>query len=144
MMIMSKTGELFIVATPIGNLGDISLRALDILKQVDLIAAEDTRHSSVLLKHYGIKTPVISFHEHNETKRIKLVLTKLSQGENIALISDAGTPLVSDPGSNLVQKIRQDGFRVVPIPGSCAAIAALSVSGLETNRFIFEGFLDRL
>ncbi|MBU0744921.1 MAG: 16S rRNA (cytidine(1402)-2'-O)-methyltransferase [Gammaproteobacteria bacterium] len=138
---MQKAGELFIVATPIGNLADITLRALEILKQVQLIAAEDTRHSSTLLKYYGINTPVVSLHDYNETKRSQFILKQLQQGKGVALITDAGTPLISDPGSHLVQTIRKSGLRVTPIPGACAAIAALSASGLPTNKFIFEGFL---
>jgi len=138
---MSNVGSLFIVATPIGNLSDITLRALETLKDVDLIAAEDTRHSSKLLQHYNIKTPIISLHDYNETKRSQFILQKLQQGKNIALITDAGTPLISDPGYHLVKTIQENGLRVIPIPGACAAITALSASGLATNKFIFEGFL---
>lgn len=139
---MSDFGSLFVVATPIGNLGDITLRALETLKQVDLIAAEDTRHSKKLLEHYGINTPLISLHNYNETKRCQLILTRLQQGKNLALITDAGTPLISDPGYQVVKLVRENGLRVIPIPGPCAAIAALSVSGLPTDRFIFIGFLS--
>lgn len=133
--------QLFIVATPIGNLSDITLRAIDTLKAVDYIAAEDTRHSKRLLSHFDIQTPCFSLHEHNENARIKKIITLLSQGKCIALISDAGTPLISDPGFTIVCSVREAGFSVVPIPGACAAIAALSVSGLSTARFVFEGFL---
>lgn len=138
---MVKAGDLFIVATPIGNLGDITLRALQTLKQVDLIAAEDTRHSSKLLNHYDIQTPIVSLHNYNETKRSQFILKQLQQGKNVALITDAGTPLISDPGYFLVKIIKENGLKVIPIPGACAAIVALSASGLATNKFIFEGFL---
>lgn len=138
---MSQTGSLYIVATPIGNLGDITHRAITILCEVDLIAAEDTRHSKGLLNHYHIHTPTISLHEHNEKQRLTLLLSKLAQGQQIALISDAGTPLISDPGYVLVNAVWQAGFRVIPIPGPCAAITALVASGLATDRFVFEGFL---
>jgi 16S rRNA (cytidine1402-2'-O)-methyltransferase len=136
-----NSGTLFLVATPIGNLGDITLRALETLKQVDLIAAEDTRHSSRLLQHFCIKTPLTSLHDYNEIKSSQFICTKLQQGKNIALISDAGTPLISDPGYHLVKTVRENNFQVVPIPGACAAIAALSAAGLPTDKFIFEGFL---
>lgn len=136
------TGTLYIVATPIGNLQDITLRALEILQHhVTLIAAEDTRHSHKLLQHYAITTPTISLHEHNEEKRSQILLQRLLQGENIALISDAGTPLISDPGYNLVNLVRKHNIKVVPIPGACAAITALCAAGLPTDRFAFEGFL---
>lgn len=141
---MSNTnGVLYIVATPIGNLADISLRALDVLKTVDVIAAEDTRNSKVLLNHYAINTSMTAYHEHNEDSKGKYLLEKLSAGESIALISDAGTPLINDPGYTLVEKVKQAGFAVVPIPGSCAIIAALSSAGIATDRFSFEGFLPR-
>lgn len=136
-----KAGTLYIVATPIGNLKDISLRALEILKFVDLIAAEDTRQSKKLLNHYGIQTPLMSLHEHNEEIRSKLILEKLQNNQNIALISDAGTPLISDPGYHLVEMAHAATITIVPIPGTCALIAALSASGLPTDRFVFEGFL---
>ncbi|MBN2689110.1 MAG: 16S rRNA (cytidine(1402)-2'-O)-methyltransferase [Gammaproteobacteria bacterium] len=139
--IVETQGVLYIVATPIGNLADISLRALEVLKEVDLIAAEDTRHSKLLLNNYSIKTKLTALHEHNERQQLKTVLTKLKHGENIALISDAGTPLISDPGFPLVQAVKDAGIKVVPIPGACAAIAALSAAGMPTDRFIFEGFL---
>jgi len=138
---LSKTGHLYIVATPIGNLKDITLRALETLKKVDLIAAEDTRHSKTLLQHYQIDTALISLHEHNEQQRIQELLLKLQAGQHIALISDAGTPLISDPGYQLVTQVRAAGLTVVPIPGPSALIAALSAAGLPTDRFCYEGFL---
>lgn len=134
-------GTLYIVATPIGNLSDISQRALDTFNQVDLIAAEDTRHSGLLLNHYGIKKPLFALHDHNEQQKAENLIEKLQQGTNIALISDAGTPLISDPGFHLVQACRQADIRVEPIPGCCAAITALSVAGIASYRFCFEGFL---
>ncbi|MDF1689585.1 MAG: 16S rRNA (cytidine(1402)-2'-O)-methyltransferase [Cycloclasticus sp.] len=136
-------GVLYIVATPIGNLADISLRGLEVLKTVELIAAEDTRNSKALLNHYSIQTPMTSYHEHNEESKSKFLLEKLKSGESIALISDAGTPLINDPGYSLVEKVKQAGFNVCPIPGACALIAALSASGIATDRFSFEGFLPR-
>lgn len=136
------TGVLYIVATPIGNLDDISLRAIATLKAVDLIAAEDTRHSKYLLNHLGIETPMISCHEHNENSRSELLLEKLTAGSNVALISDAGTPLISDPGYRLVLAAQQAGIRVSPIPGANSAIAALSAAGLPTENFYFCGFLS--
>jgi 16S rRNA (cytidine1402-2'-O)-methyltransferase len=132
---------LYIVATPIGNLNDISFRAVEILKSVDLIACEDTRHSQRLLKHFNIHTPLISYHEHNERESIDKLINVLKQKKSIALISDAGTPLISDPGYHLVKNALNENIKVVPIPGACAAIAALSVSGLASHNFIFEGFL---
>ena len=132
---------LYIVATPIGHLADISLRAIEILKKVDCIFAEDTRHAKKCLLHYQIKTPCLSLHEHNEKNRVALVKEKLSSGLSVALISDAGTPLISDPGYVLVRELKAEGYQVSPVPGACAAIAALSVSGLPTDRFLFEGFL---
>lgn len=134
-------GILYIVATPIGNLGDITQRALDTLSSVDLIAAEDTRHSGLLLSHYGIKKPFFALHDHNEQQKAVVLVEKLAKGENIALISDAGTPLISDPGFHLVRHCRQAGVKVVPIPGACAAITALCASGIASDRFCFEGFL---
>lgn len=134
-------GVLYIVATPIGNLEDMTFRAIDVLKKVSWIAAEDTRHSGSLLKHYSIKTPLFALHDHNERDRTEELLNRLKNGESIALISDAGTPLISDPGYFLVRETRAAGVKVIPIPGPCAAICALSVSGLATDRFVFEGFL---
>ncbi|MBX3725737.1 MAG: 16S rRNA (cytidine(1402)-2'-O)-methyltransferase [Xanthomonadales bacterium] len=134
-------GALFVVATPIGNLEDISARALDTLRQADLIAAEDTRGSRVLLDRYGIGTPMQSLHEHNEAAQCERLVERLRAGQRIALISDAGTPLVSDPGFRLVAAVRAAGLPVHPLPGACAAIAALSVAGLASDRFVFEGFL---
>lgn len=138
---MTNSGILYIVATPIGNLQDITQRALDVLAQVDLIAAEDTRHSGLLLSHYGIKKPFFALHDHNEQQKADLVVEKLQQGLNIALVSDAGTPLISDPGFHLVRKCRQAGIKVVPLPGPCAAITALCASGIASDSFCFEGFL---
>ncbi|OOF54785.1 16S rRNA (cytidine(1402)-2'-O)-methyltransferase [Rodentibacter genomosp. 2] len=135
------TGILYIVATPIGNLQDITQRALDIFSQVDLIAAEDTRHSGLLLSHYGIKKPFFALHDHNEQEKAHILVEKLKQGSNIALISDAGTPLISDPGFHLVRQCREAGIKVVPLPGACAAITALCASGIASDRFCFEGFL---
>src|SRR5437016_5190694 len=125
-------GTLYVVATPIGNMQDITLRAIEVLKQVDRIAAEDTRHSAPLLKHHSIIKPTLSMHEFNERERLKIILEHLQQGESIALISDAGTPLISDPGFHLVREAKAEGITVVPIPGPCAAIAALSAAGLPT------------
>ncbi len=136
------TGVLYIVATPIGNLDDISLRAIATLNAVDLIAAEDTRHSKYLLNHLGIETPMISCHEHNEKSRSAVLLEKLAAGSNVALISDAGTPLISDPGYKLVLAAQQAGIPVSPIPGANSAIAALSAAGLPTENFHFCGFLS--
>ena len=135
------TGILYIVATPIGNLQDITQRALDTFTQVDLIAAEDTRHSGLLLSHYGIKKPFFALHDHNEQEKAHILVEKLKQGSHIALISDAGTPLISDPGFHLVRQCREAGIRVVPLPGACAAITALCASGIASDRFCFEGFL---
>lgn len=132
---------LYIVSTPIGNLNDISLRALEVLKSVDLIAAEDTRHSQKLLQHCGINTQLISYHEHNERESIDNLIKILKSEKSIALISDAGTPCISDPGYHLVKAALENDIKVVPVPGCCAAISALSVSGLPSDHFIFEGFL---
>ena len=139
---MKTLGTCYIVATPIGNLDDMTYRAVNVLKQVDLIAAEDTRYSKILMQHYGIKTKLISAHEFNEAKRVAFFLERLRNGESIALISDAGTPLISDPGVLLVKEMREAGVDVVPIPGACALIAALCAAGLPTDKFIFEGFLS--
>lgn len=136
----TSNAALFLVATPIGNLGDISARALETLKSVDLIAAEDTRHSRRLLQHFAINARLIAYHEHNEQQQTPVLIERIHNGESIALVSDAGTPLVSDPGYRLVQAALAENIRVVPIPGPCAAIAALSASGLPTDRFVFEGF----
>ncbi len=136
-----EAGILYIVATPIGNLGDISARALEVLQKVDRIAAEDTRHSASLLRHFNINTPMFALHEHNERQKAEQVLGLLRQGESLALISDAGTPLISDPGYFLVREAHLAGLKVVPVPGPSALIAALSASGLATDRFCFEGFL---
>jgi len=137
----SPPGILWIVATPIGNLADFSVRGREVLAAVSLIAAEDTRHSSRLTEHLGIATRLISLHEHNEQARCERVLEKLADGESIAVISDAGTPLISDPGFVLVRAVRAAGFEVRTVPGACAAVAALSIAGLPTDRFVYEGFL---
>ncbi|MCG5501410.1 16S rRNA (cytidine(1402)-2'-O)-methyltransferase [Ectothiorhodospira lacustris] len=129
------------VATPIGNLSDISRRGLEILGRVDLIAAEDTRHTGRLLVHFGLATSRVSLHEHNEEQQVPALVARLAQGDSIALVSDAGTPLISDPGFRLVAAAREAGIRVSPVPGPCALIAALSASGLPSDRFLFEGFL---
>ncbi|MFC3033035.1 16S rRNA (cytidine(1402)-2'-O)-methyltransferase [Pseudoalteromonas fenneropenaei] len=136
----NKIGTLYIVATPIGNLADISERALDTLRSVDLIAAEDTRHTGKLLSHFGIKTRTFALHDHNEKQKAQQLLDWLQEGKNIALVSDAGTPLISDPGYAVVNLCRQQGAHVTPVPGACAAIAALCCSGLPTDRFQFIGF----
>lgn len=136
-----KTGILWVVATPIGNLGDVSMRAREVLRDAAVIAAEDTRHSRPLLKHLGIATPMTALHEHNERAVVMALLGRLQAGEDVALISDAGTPLISDPGFRLVRAAREAGMSVSPVPGACAAIAALSVAGLPSDRFVFEGFL---
>ncbi|MDD3447519.1 MAG: 16S rRNA (cytidine(1402)-2'-O)-methyltransferase [Gammaproteobacteria bacterium] len=135
------SGVLYIVATPLGNLGDMTPRAVTVLREVDLIAAEDTRHSAPLLRHFAIATPITSLHEHNEAQRVAALLDRLEAGQSLALISDAGTPLVSDPGYLLVREARSRGLRVSPVPGPSALVAALSVAGLPVDRFVFEGFL---
>lgn len=135
------SAQLFVVATPIGHLDDMTYRAIDVLKSVALIAAEDTRQSAQLLKHYNITTPLTACHDHNENNKIDYLIEKLQSGENMALISDAGTPLISDPGFKLVRAAQEKGIRVIPVPGACAAIAALSAVGLPSDRFSFEGFL---
>ena len=132
---------LFVVATPIGNLTDMSLRAIEVLKQVELIAAEDTRQTQKLLNHYGITTQLIAYHDFSDQSASQRILQRLNQGESVALVSDAGTPLISDPGYGLVAAARSHGLNVIPIPGASALIAALSVAGLPTDRFSFEGFL---
>ncbi|MEI6100942.1 MAG: 16S rRNA (cytidine(1402)-2'-O)-methyltransferase [Eubacteriales bacterium] len=135
-------GKLYVVATPIGNLKDITLRALEILEEVDLIAAEDTRHSSILMKHYNISTRLISYHEHSGERKTDEIIANLLSGKSIALVSDAGTPLISDPGYPLVSAAREAGIEVVCIPGACAAVAALSAVAVGDGRFVFWGFLD--
>ncbi|OEE37941.1 16S rRNA (cytidine(1402)-2'-O)-methyltransferase [Vibrio genomosp. F10 str. ZF-129] len=132
---------LYIVPTPIGNLGDITQRAIDVLSTVDVIAAEDTRHTGRLLAHFNIKTKTFPLHDHNEQQKAQVLVDRLCEGQSIALVSDAGTPLISDPGYHLVNQCRQAGVRVVPLPGACAVITALSASGLPSDRFSFEGFL---
>ncbi len=139
--VLASTAALYIVATPIGNLDDISARAIKVLQSVDIIAAEDTRHSSALARQFAIETPMIAYHDHNEERGTQGLLSRLAEGQQVALISDAGTPLISDPGYNLVKKAQEQGYRVVPIPGACAVVSALSASGLPTDRFVFEGFL---
>lgn len=138
---MDQSVALYIVPTPIGNLGDMSSRAIEVLNQVSLIACEDTRHSGKLLSHFGITTKTTALHDHNERARAQWIVDQLAAGLSIALISDAGTPLISDPGYHLVSHVRQSGFNVIPLPGPCAAITALSASGLPSDRFSFEGFL---
>ncbi|MDQ6997249.1 MAG: 16S rRNA (cytidine(1402)-2'-O)-methyltransferase [Mariprofundus sp.] len=139
----STSGQLFVVATPIGNLADMTYRAVETLKQADIIAAEDTRNSRKLLQHYGITTAMIAVHEHNEANMIQALLPRLQQGENIALISDAGTPLISDPGYRLVRGLRAEGIRIVPIPGASSVLTSLCAAGLPTDHFRFTGFLPR-
>ena len=137
----TPTGTLFVVATPIGNLGDFGKRAQETLRSVAAICAEDTRRSGQLLAHFGIATPLLALHEHNEQQLAQRLVARLLAGDSLALVSDAGTPLVSDPGYRLVQAARAAGIRVSPVPGPCALIAALSVAGLPSDRFAFEGFL---
>ena len=134
-------GILYIVATPIGNLEDITLRALRVLKEVAVVAAEDTRHTQILLSHYDIHTPLTSYHEHNEKTKSQELVTRLARGQNVALVSDAGTPAISDPGFRLVVRAIRAGVRIIPVPGASALTAVLSASGLPTDRFVFEGFL---
>lgn len=132
---------LYVVATPIGNLGDISQRALAVLAAADLVAAEDTRHSARLLQHFSIDVPLQAYHDHSDTRAQGRIMACLAANGVVALVSDAGTPLISDPGYRLVREAQEQGYRVIPVPGACAAIAALSASGLPTDRFLFEGFL---
>jgi 16S rRNA (cytidine1402-2'-O)-methyltransferase len=139
----SDVGSLYVVSTPIGNLRDLSLRAIDVLRGVDLILAEDTRHSRHLLSHHEIETPMLSYHEHNEARATVAAITRLREGRDVALISDAGTPLVSDPGARLVKAAAEAGLPVVPVPGASALLAALVASGLSSDRFTFFGFLPR-
>lgn len=137
----NHTGTLYVVATPIGNLQDITLRALETLRSVDAIAAEDTRHTAHLLSHYAIRKKLIAVHEHNERKSAEILLSRLQGGESIALVTDAGSPCISDPGSLVVDKARDSGIKVVPVPGASAVIAALSAAGIVSNGFLFYGFL---
>lgn len=134
-------GKLYVVATPIGNLEDITLRAINVLKSVDLIAAEDTRHTLKLLNHLEISKPLISYHRHNEELRVDVLIEKLKKGQDIALVSDAGTPGICDPGEEIVKRCIEEGIEIIPIPGACAIINALVCSGLDTKEFIFIGFL---
>ncbi|HUQ52276.1 MAG TPA: 16S rRNA (cytidine(1402)-2'-O)-methyltransferase [Gammaproteobacteria bacterium] len=136
-------GKLYVVGTPIGNLDDLSARARDVLAKANIIAAEDTRHTRGLLSRIGVESRLIAYHEHNETERVTALLAELEQGRSVALVSDAGTPLISDPGWRLVAAARAAGIAVIPVPGPCAAIAALSVAGVPTDHFVFEGFLPR-
>lgn len=136
-----SNGSLYVVATPIGNLDDISHRAIEVLREVDLVAAEDSRHSRKLLQYLDIQQQMVSLHEHNEEKQVASLIEKLERGQDIALISDAGTPLISDPGYRLVLAAHEQGISVVSIPGPCAVIAALSIAGLPSDRFLFAGFL---
>ena len=138
---MNSPGTLHVVATPIGNLADLSPRAQEVLRRVDAICAEDTRHSKQLLAHFGIERPLLALHEHNEDAIAERIVARLQEGQSLALVSDAGTPLVSDPGFRLVRAARAAGIRVSPVPGPSALIAALSVAGLPSDRFTFEGFL---
>ncbi len=137
----SEISTLYIVPTPIGNLGDITQRAIEILSSVDLIAAEDTRHTGRLLSHFNIPTKTFALHDHNEQQKAQVLVERLQKGGSIALVSDAGTPLISDPGYHLVNQCRQAGIKVVPLPGACAVVTALSAAGLPSDRFSFEGFL---
>ncbi|MEQ5801742.1 16S rRNA (cytidine(1402)-2'-O)-methyltransferase [Halomonas sp. H10-9-1] len=136
-----NSASLYVVATPIGNLADLSPRAARVLGEVALVAAEDTRHTARLLRHLGVQVPLLSLHEHNEAARVERIDAHLAAGESIALVSDAGTPLISDPGFVLVRELRARGRRIVPVPGACALVAALSAAGLPTDRFTFHGFL---
>ncbi|WP_413726504.1 16S rRNA (cytidine(1402)-2'-O)-methyltransferase [Sodalis sp. RH16] len=136
-----SASTLYVVPTPIGNLEDITQRALSILQRVDLIAAEDTRHTGLLLQHFAINARLFALHDHNEQQKAEVLLAKLQEGQSIALVSDAGTPLINDPGYHLVRRCRDAGIRVVPLPGPCAAITALSAAGLPSDRFCYEGFL---
>ncbi|HBD18760.1 MAG TPA: 16S rRNA (cytidine(1402)-2'-O)-methyltransferase [Arenimonas sp.] len=140
-MATTQAGALYVVATPIGNLGDLTTRAREVLGAVDAICAEDTRHTRQLLGALGIERPLLALHEHNEAEMAWKLVERLKAGDRLALVSDAGTPLVSDPGYRLVREVRAAGLKVVPVPGACAAIAALSVAGIPSDRFCFEGFL---
>lgn len=136
-----ETGTLYLVATPIGNLGDITLRAIEVLKSVDIIAAEDTRHSKILVNNFGIETPLTSYHEHNKYEKAEVLIGELISGKNVAVITDAGTPAISDPGEVLARMCKERGITVTSVPGACALIDALVISGMPARRFIFEGFL---
>ena len=136
-----RMGTLYVVATPIGNLDDMTSRAIEVLKRVDLVLSEDTRRTATLARHFGIDTKLKPYHDHNEAERSESLVAWLQQGMDLALVSDAGTPLISDPGYRLVSQVAAAGVDVVPVPGSCAAVAALSVAGLPTDRFLFLGFL---
>jgi 16S rRNA (cytidine1402-2'-O)-methyltransferase len=136
-----ESSALYVVPTPLGNMGDMTQRAIDVLRAVPWVAAEDTRHSAPLLKHYGCAARLLAAHQHNEEAAAQQVIARLSAGESVALVSDAGTPAVSDPGARLVARVRQAGYRVVPLPGPCAAVTALSASGLADPHFLFYGFL---
>jgi len=138
-----EAGTLYVIATPIGNLGDITLRALETLRQVDVIAAEDTRRTRRLLARHDISARLVSYHEHNEESRSRQLMERLLEGEDVGLVTNAGTPCVSDPGYRLVRRAAEAGCRIVPIPGASAVLAALSASGLPSDRFLFEGFLPR-
>lgn len=137
---MNKQCALYIVATPIGNLSDMSQRAIDVLRNVSVVAAEDTRHSAKLFSHHDVSTPLISYHDHGGSVQVERILRRLREGDSVALVSDAGTPLICDPGYRVVSAVRAEGFSVVPVPGACALVAALCASGLPSDRFIFEGF----
>jgi 16S rRNA (cytidine1402-2'-O)-methyltransferase len=139
-MARDSKGVLYVVATPIGNLDDITLRAIKVLKQVELVAAEDTRRTGILLRHFDITTPILSVHEHNEKARVERIVGRLAKGESVALVTDAGTPGISDPGAALVAAIREAGFTVEPIPGASAVVAAISASGVTSQGFVFLGF----
>ena len=139
-MARGSRGVLYVVATPIGNLEDMTLRAIKVLKQVELVAAEDTRRTGILLRHFQIDTPILSVHEHNESARVERIVGRLAQGESVALVTDAGTPGISDPGATLVAAIREAGFTVEPIPGASAVVAAISASGIASQGFTFLGF----
>jgi len=140
----NESGVLYVVATPIGNIGDITLRALEVLKRSDIILCEDTRKTMKIVSHYNISGPkLLSYNEHNESRRIPEVVKLLKDGKTISLVCNAGTPTIQDPGYRLIKLLREEGFKVLPIPGPSALIAALSVSGLPTDRFVFYGFLPR-
>jgi 16S rRNA (cytidine1402-2'-O)-methyltransferase len=136
------SGKLYIVSTPIGNLKDITLRAIEVLKQVDLIAAEDTRHTKILTSHYGIKTPLTSYFQYNKVKKSDSLIRLLREGKDVALVSDAGTPGISDPGFGIIKKALEEDIAIIPIPGPAGFLTALSVAGLPTNKFVFEGFFS--